>query len=91
MAGTGAPFSGKVDFIRTEMTWPITHMVAPAEQALSCEECHRKNGRLHHIQGAYMPGRDSSKFLDVAGWTLALLALIGVLIHAGLRILTRNK
>ena len=91
MAGAGAPFSGKVDFINTEMTWPITHMVAPAEQALACDECHRKNGRLDHIQGVYLPGRDSSKFLDMAGWTLALLALIGVLIHAGFRLVTRNK
>jgi len=91
MAYVGAPFSGKVDFIKTEMSWPITHMVAPAEKALSCEQCHSKNGRLQNIQGVYMPGRDSSKLLDIAGWTIALFAFIGVLIHGGLRILTRNK
>ncbi len=91
MAGTGAPFSGQVDFIRTEMTWPITHMVAPADKALSCKECHRKNGRLKNIQGVYIPGRDANRLLDVAGWSLALLALLGVLFHAGLRIFMRNK
>jgi octaheme c-type cytochrome (tetrathionate reductase family) len=47
----GRPFSGKVDFVKTQMTWPITHMVAPAEDALSCDECHSKNSRLKHLKG----------------------------------------
>ena len=38
-----------------------------------------------------MPGRDSNKLLDMAGWTLALLALIGVLIHSVIRIVNRTK
>jgi len=91
MQSVGAPFSGKVDFIKTEMMWPITHMVAPAEKALTCEECHSKNGRLQNIEGIYMPGRDANKLLNWAGWSLALLALIGVLIHGAIRIVTRNK
>jgi octaheme c-type cytochrome (tetrathionate reductase family) len=91
MDTAGAPFSGKVDFIKTQMMWPITHMVAPAEKALSCEECHSKDGRLQNIEGVYMPGRDSNKLLDMAGWAVALLALIGVLIHGAIRIVTRNK
>jgi len=91
MQSVGAPFSGKVDFIKTEMMWPITHMVAPAEQALACEECHSKDGRLQNIEGIYMPGRDANKLLNWAGWALALLALIGVLIHGALRIVSRNK
>ena len=91
MDAAGAPFSGEVDFIRTKMMWPITHMVAPAADALSCEECHSKDGRLKNIEGVYMPGRDSNALLDMAGWALALLALIGVLIHGAIRIVTRNK
>ena len=91
MAFADRPFSGEVDFIRTQMMWPITHMVAPAENALSCEDCHSKNGRLQNIEGVYMPGRDSNKLLDMAGWALALLALIGVLIHGAIRIVTRKK
>lgn len=91
MTSAGRPFSGQVDFIRTEMSWPITHMVAPAENALACEECHSKNGRLQNIEGIYMPRRDSNKYLDMAGWTLALLALLGVIAHGALRIITRNK
>lgn len=91
MASANRPFSGKVDFIKTEMSWPITHMVAPAENALACTDCHSKNGRLQHIEGVYIPGRDSNKYLDMAGWTLALLSLIGVLIHGALRIFTGRK
>ena len=87
----GAPFSGKVDFIQTKMYWPITHMVAPAKDALSCDECHSKGGRLENIQGVYLPRRDSNKLLDTAGWSIALFALIGVFIHAGLRIFARRK
>jgi len=42
----GVEFSGELDFVETEMYWPITHMVAPKEQALKCTECHKTNGRL---------------------------------------------
>jgi hypothetical protein len=51
MATVGAPFSGKVDFIRTEMTWPLNHMVAPKENALACKDCHSKDGRLKGLEG----------------------------------------
>ena len=39
-------YSGKVGFARTEMYWPLTHMVAPREKALSCTDCHGEGGRL---------------------------------------------
>lgn len=85
MKAAGRPFSGKIDFIETEMSWPITHMVAPAENALRCEDCHSKNGRLQHIEGVYIPGRDASEWLDKIGWLLALMSLIGVLGHGAIR------
>jgi octaheme c-type cytochrome (tetrathionate reductase family) len=91
MATAHAPFSGKIAFAKTVMYWPIAHMVAPKAEALSCQQCHSANGRLKDIKGVYMPGRDASKLLDMAGWTIALLALIGVLIHGGLRIINSNK
>ena len=91
MATAGAPFSGKVDFIETQMSWPITHMVAPKEDALSCVQCHAKDGRLKSVQGIYLPGRGDSRLLDMAGWTLALLTLIGVLIHAAGRIYASRR
>ncbi len=43
---TGYPYSGEYGWARTEMFWPITHMVAPASRALECAECHSENGRL---------------------------------------------
>lgn len=91
MKAAGLPYSGKFDFVETELTWPITHMVAPKEDALTCAQCHSKNGRLKDVSGIYMPSRDGSGWLDMLGWTLALLTLIGVLVHGGVRILTAKK
>ena len=62
MASVGAPFSGKVDFIRTEMTWPLNHMVAPKEKALACKDCHSKDGRLNGLEGlSFVPGSGKSR------------------------------
>lgn len=55
MAAVNAPFSGKVDFVETESSWPITHMVAPAKDALSCNDCHASNGRLQKVPGINIP------------------------------------
>lgn len=91
MQAAGLPYSGEYGFVATEMTWPITHMVAPKHDALSCGQCHRKNGRLKNIEGVYLPSRDSHKWLDLVGWALVLLTLFGVLVHGGLRIYTARK
>jgi octaheme c-type cytochrome (tetrathionate reductase family) len=92
MQNMGAPFSGKVDFIKTEMFWPTTHMVAPKEKALTCAQCHSAGGRLQNVKGIYMPSRgDNNRWLDMIGWTVALLTLIGVLIHGAGRIYTHRK
>jgi hypothetical protein len=91
MKVTGAPFSGEVDFIRTEMSWPITHMVAPKEEALACTECHAKDGRLAGIGGVYIPSRDGFTLMDKAGWAIALLTLLGVLGHAAMRVAVRGR
>lgn len=40
MEKAGLEFSGEVGFIETEMYWPLNHMVAPAEDAVKCIECH---------------------------------------------------
>lgn len=45
-AATGLPYSGEYGFTQTEMYWPITHMVTPADQALQCTQCHGENGRM---------------------------------------------
>jgi len=87
----GRPFGGKFSFARTEMTWPITHMVAPKEDALTCTQCHSKHGRLQNVGGIYMPGRDGKPWLDTIGWLAALATLIGVIGHGGLRIYLTTK
>jgi octaheme c-type cytochrome (tetrathionate reductase family) len=91
MSTSGHPFSGKIDFIKTEMSWPINHMVAPKEKALGCAECHSKQSRLAGIQGIYIPVRDNNKLLDTVGWGVVLLTLLGVFGHGALRIVTRRK
>ncbi|MDO8930860.1 MAG: tetrathionate reductase family octaheme c-type cytochrome [Rhodocyclaceae bacterium] len=90
-AAAGRPFGGKFDFVKTEMTWPITHMVAPKADALTCTQCHSKSGRLQKVQGIYMPGRDGKEWLDLIGWLAALGTLGGVLFHGGLRVYLARK
>ncbi|MCL2346125.1 MAG: tetrathionate reductase family octaheme c-type cytochrome, partial [Desulfobulbus sp.] len=93
MAAAGRPFSGKYDFVETRGGWLITHMVAPKEKAVPCQECHMRGeeGRLHEITGVYMPGRDRLRWLDWLGGLMVVGALGGSLIHGGIRIATRNK
>jgi octaheme c-type cytochrome (tetrathionate reductase family) len=85
------PYSGEFDYVETTYAFPITHMVAPRENALDCNECHiRKNSRLANITGIYLPGRDRSNFIDGIGMIAVLGALAGVLLHGIGRFFTRN-
>jgi octaheme c-type cytochrome (tetrathionate reductase family) len=85
------PFGGKFDFVATEMSWPITHMVAPKADALTCTQCHAKEGRLHAVKGVYLPRRDANGLLDLIGWLLVLGTLAGVAIHGGIRVYLSRK
>lgn len=91
MKTSGTPYSGKFDFVKTQMDWPITHMVAPKEKALTCEECHARNGRLAGLDGIYMPGTGANELIDRFGWALVLLTLLGTLAHGAIRWLRRGK
>ena len=94
MKEIGAQYSGKYAFVSTEMAWPITHMVAPKTDALTCVQCHAPSGgvgRLDKVPGLYMPGRRANELLNTAGWGLAALCLVGVLGHGGIRILAARK
>ncbi len=87
----GIPYSGEFDYVETTYAFPITHMVAPKENALNCTQCHtRENSRLANITGLYMPGRDKSDLIDTIGWILVIGALAGVLIHGIGRFFIRN-
>lgn len=91
MQDSGAPFSGEIGFIKTEMSWPVTHMVAPKDKALGCADCHREGGRLAGIEGVYMPARDRQPVIEAGGWTLVALTLAGVLGHGVLRVVRGRK
>ena len=94
MKAIGAEYSGKYSFVETEMSWPITHMVAPKEDALQCAQCHAPVagvGRLDRVPGIYMPGRHGSDWLNKLGWALAALSLLGVTGHGLLRIFSANR
>lgn len=86
MKTAGLPYSGKFGFVSTEMSWPITHMVAPKTDALGCAQCHQENGRLKGLSGIYLPGQHHNDWLDRLGWLAVALSLLGVLIHGGMRV-----
>ncbi len=88
---SGQPFSGNFDFVQTAYHWPQTHMVAPKEKAVECDECHAKDGRLASLKDFYMPGRDQNQLVDTIGFALVGLTGAGVVIHGLLRIFTRRK
>lgn len=87
----GLPYSGEYGFVETYSYWPITHMVAPKEDALACGECHAKQGRLAKVGGFYLPGRDSPPWLDWLGLFLVGGTLLGVLGHGLIRVASRKS
>ncbi|MDE2292448.1 MAG: hypothetical protein KGL53_10225, partial [Elusimicrobia bacterium] len=85
MKAAGLPFSGKIAFARTDMYWPLTHMVVGGDHALQCAQCHARDGRLAGVPGVYIPGESRSRTLDVLGLAALLATLMGVAAHAVLR------
>ena len=91
MAAAGAEYSGEFGFVDTHMYWPITHMVAPAKDAVGCAECHAAEGRLVGLAGVYMPGSDPFSPVGMLGKLMVLATLLGVVGHGLLRLVTRRK
>lgn len=85
---THVDYSGEYGFTETEMYWPLAHMVAPADEALTCESCHRADGRLENVEGFYLPGRDRHPLLELAGLSLIGLTFLGVVGHGATRMVT---
>jgi len=85
MEKVGQAYSGHFGFVKSELYENINHMIAPKEQALSCVECHQKNGRLAGLTDFYLPGRDSNSIIDFTGKLLLILSLGGIAIHGSLR------
>jgi octaheme c-type cytochrome (tetrathionate reductase family) len=91
MNAAGADYSGEHGFIETTMHWPLSHMIAPKEEALGCDDCHSPDGRLSQLDGLYMPGRDRSNLLDLIGWLVVLGTLAGVSLHGIARLVFARK
>ncbi|MDL2207484.1 tetrathionate reductase family octaheme c-type cytochrome [Desulfovibrio sp. OttesenSCG-928-M16] len=87
----GLPFSGEFTFVDTVYYYPITHMVAPKEDAVPCGSCHARDSRLTGVAGVWMPGRDSNGLIDGLGWLLVLSTLGGAAAHGTMRWLAGRK
>jgi len=92
MKDVNLPFSGKISFIKTEMYWPVNHMVSTKENTVKCNECHtRDNSRLAGLKDFYMPARDYSPFIEFAGESIIFLAFVGVFVHGSVRVYSKRK
>ncbi|WP_207209888.1 tetrathionate reductase family octaheme c-type cytochrome [Tropicimonas sp. IMCC6043] len=88
---SGTEYSGSFDFVSTEMYWPVTHMVAPAEDHVACEECHKEGGRLANIAGIHIPGANPMGPGGKLGALILILTALGVVIHAIARFFGRKN
>lgn len=91
MKAAGAEYSGEYGFVDTYMYWPITHMVAPSEDALDCAECHAEGGRMANIAGVYMPGTETNSLVGMFGKLMVVLTILGVMGHGALRLFARKS
>ncbi|WP_068114790.1 tetrathionate reductase family octaheme c-type cytochrome [Tropicimonas marinistellae] len=86
MEEADARFSGDVAFARVRQMIPVNHMVAPAEQALECVDCHATDGVISDLPGGFVPGRDRIGWLDAAGLALIGATLAAAFVHLILRL-----
>jgi len=91
MKAAGVPYSGKFEWIETEMNWPLTHMVTTKENAMNCNDCHSREGRLTGLTACWIPGRDRSLVLDILGILLIAGSFAGVTVHGSMRYLSSKK
>jgi octaheme c-type cytochrome (tetrathionate reductase family) len=87
------PYSGKYDFVETEMYWPLNHQVSAADKALRCIDCHtsKPEGRLSKLNDFYLPGRNRFAIIDNFGLGLLVVTILGVIIHGVLRNVSKKK
>jgi len=91
MAYIDQPYSGHYGFINTESNWLLNHMVSPAEDALSCTDCHSKDGRLQNFDGLYIAGHNTYTALDWIGLLFVISTILGVSIHGTFRVLAKKN
>jgi octaheme c-type cytochrome (tetrathionate reductase family) len=92
MQEVGGRYSGNYAFVETVTYWPLTHMVAPIEDSLSCADCHEEGGGvIAEVRGIYLPGRDGAAILDWLGIAMVALPVVGVATHTVGRLLVRDR
>lgn len=91
MRVAGVKYSGKREWIETEMYWPLTHLVREKEFALKCSDCHSRNGRLEGLEACWIPGRDRSLVMDILGMMMLFGSIIGVSVHGFIRFKNSGK
>lgn len=91
MKAAGIAYSGKYEWIETEMFWPLTHLVTPKEKAMGCDDCHSRKSRLTGLTACWIPGRDRSLLLDILGWLMVAGCFAGVTVHGVMRYRAAGK
>ena len=92
MKEVNLPFSGNVSFIKTEMYWPVNHMVSTKDKSLQCIQCHtRDDSKLKDLKDFYMPGRDYNKVVERGGVGLILISIAGIFVHSFMRIRSSRR
>ncbi|MGE5845783.1 MAG: tetrathionate reductase family octaheme c-type cytochrome, partial [Ignavibacteria bacterium] len=92
MKEVNLPFSGNIAFLKTEMYWPVNHMVSSKELSVSCTECHtRENSRLAGLKDFYMPGRDYSTAVEIIGVSIIIFTIAGVFMHGTIRFVSSKR
>ena len=92
MKDVNLPFSGDVSFIKTEMYWPVNHMVSSADKSLKCIQCHTRNdSKLKGLKDFYMPGRDYNPLVEYGGTGIIIISIVGISLHSIMRIRTSSK
>ncbi|MFA5519819.1 MAG: cytochrome C [Spirochaetota bacterium] len=91
MRVAGVKYSGKREWIETEMFWPLTHLVKEKEFALKCSDCHSRNGRLAGLEACWIPGRDRSLVMDILGMVMLFGSIAGVSVHGLIRFKNSGK
>ena len=61
MKAAGQDYSGEYGFAPTDMHWKVDHMVSPKSDALKCNDCHGKDGRMDWKALAYAGDPRSAK------------------------------
>ncbi len=91
MKAAGVEYSGEFGFVDTHMYWPITHMVAPADKAVKCGQCHAEDGRMQGLAGVFLPGTNSMSWVGLLGRLMVLATMAGVLLHIVLRLFSKKE